>query len=118
MIHKIINYFFSNNKTKEKKTNDIIFSIHKNGNTDIEIFIRNHDDIDAEYLANTLHQINYGLYSEDLYTILTDIANKDNTYKNFVQKTIIKWSVYLIKNNTKYNKPIIAPSKFCLNNHE
>lgn len=116
MIHKIIN-FFSNNKTKKEKTNDIVFSIHKNGNTDIEIFIRNYDDTDANYLANTLHQINYGLYSEDLYTILTDIAHKDNNYKNFVQKTIIKWSVYLI-NNTKYNTPIIAPSKFCLNNHE
>lgn len=120
MINKIKNYFFPKNESSSKNTNDIVFSIHKNGNVDIEVFIRNDNETDSDYLANVLHQINYGLYSEDLFDILMNISKDHNEYKNFIQKTISKWSFYLLSNysNIKDNKPVVSPSKFCLNNHD
>lgn len=121
MIQFLQNIFRKkNNKSTElinANSNRIEFIFDKNKEANIKISIVDTEIDDAQLLADLIHNIVSGGYTDNIMTILLSLSETDETIKKFVTQTLIYYSMYqtnfVYKDNSRdSNEPMIKPTEF------
>lgn len=102
-------------RSDNKDSNQLVFSIHKNGDVDLEIYILNTDETDSTNLSKFLFELNNGAYISSIISTLSKIGKNDSDYISFIQNTLIKWYGKITHNipaNSIADNPMVSPSEF------